>query len=147
MHCISCALKRKVEKPLLFKQTLKSRFTCLACQHFSFDAKKSLDRERPFSLALRVVSIFSCLSCLAPSVTRVATCVSHVLLDRLQKKERLLLSRAISHARGHLRVSRFARPTTEKRETALVSRHQSRAWPLACLTFCSTDYRKKRDCS
>ena len=118
MHCISCALKRKVEKPLLFKQTLKSRFTCLACQHFSFDAKKSLDRERPFSLALRVVSIFSCLSCLAPSVTRVATCVSHVLLDRLQKKERLLLSRAISHARGHLRVSRFARPTTEKRETA-----------------------------
>ena len=118
MHCISCALKRKVEKPLLFKQTLKSRFTCLACQHFSFDAKKSLDRERPFSLALRVVSIFSCLSCLAPSVTRVATCVSHVLLDRLQKKERLLVSRAISHARGHLRVSRFARPTTEKRETA-----------------------------
>ena len=61
---------------------------------------------------------FSCLSYLAPSVTRVATCVSHVLLDRLQKKERLLLSRAISHARGHLRVSRFARPTTEKRETA-----------------------------
>ena len=28
-----------------------------------------------------------------------------------------------------------------------VSRHQSRAWPLACLSFCSTDYRKKRDCS
>ena len=27
-------------------------------------------------------------------------------------------SRAISHARGHLRVSRFARRTTEKRETA-----------------------------
>ena len=27
-------------------------------------------------------------------------------------------SRAISHARGHLRVSRFARQTTEKRETA-----------------------------
>ena len=26
--------------------------------------------------------------------------------------------RAISHARGHLRVSRFARRTTEKRETA-----------------------------
>ena len=91
MHCISCALKRKVEKPLLFKQTLKSRFTCLACQHFSFDAKKSLDRERPFSLALRVVSLFSCLSRLAPSVTRVAICVSRVLLDGLQKKERLLV--------------------------------------------------------
>ena len=29
-----------------------------------------------------------------------------------------LPSRAISHARGHLRVSRFARQTTEKRETA-----------------------------
>ena len=25
--------------------------------------------------------------------------------------------------------------------------HQSRAWPFACLAFCSTDYRKKRDCS
>ena len=86
MHCMSCVLKRKVEKPLLFKQTLKSRFTCLACQHFSFDAKKSLDRERPFSLALRVVSLFSFLSRLAPSVTRVA---------------------------------------------------------IACLAFCSTDYRKK----
>ena len=78
-------------KPLLFKQTLKSRFTCLACQHFSFDAKKSLDRERPFSLALRVVSLFSCLSRLALLVTRVAICVSHVLLDGLQKKGRLLV--------------------------------------------------------
>ena len=29
-----------------------------------------------------------------------------------------LSSRAISHARGHLRVSRFARRTAEKRETA-----------------------------
>ena len=29
-----------------------------------------------------------------------------------------LPSRAISHARGHLRVSCFARRTTEKRETA-----------------------------
>ena len=29
-----------------------------------------------------------------------------------------LPSRAIGHARGHLRVSRFARRTTEKRETA-----------------------------
>ena len=28
-----------------------------------------------------------------------------------------------------------------------ISRHQSRAWPFACLAFCSTDYRKKRDCS
>ena len=29
---------------------------------FFFHAKKTLDRERPFSLALRVVSLFSCLS-------------------------------------------------------------------------------------
>ena len=36
-------------------------------------------------------SLFSCLSRLAPSVTRVAICVSRVLLDGLQKKERLLV--------------------------------------------------------
>ena len=59
MHCISHALKRKEKKPLMFKQTLWSRFTCLACQHFSFHAKKTLDQKRPFSLALRVVSLFS----------------------------------------------------------------------------------------
>ena len=40
-----------------------------------------------------------------------------------KKKESLsflvpLPSRAISHARGHLRVSSFARRTAEKRETA-----------------------------
>ena len=40
MHCITCALKNKVGKPLLFKQTLRSRFTCLAYPHFSFHAKK-----------------------------------------------------------------------------------------------------------
>ena len=118
MYCISCALKRKVEKPLLFKQTLKSRFTCLACQHFSFDAKKSLDRERPFSLALLVVSLFSCLSRLAPSVTRVAICVSRVLLDGLQKKERLLVvysrqEQCIDHIPYYLSgLSRALFPTT-----------------------------------
>ena len=75
MHCISYTLKRKEEKPLLFKQTVTLRSTCLACQHFGFQAKKSLDREKPFSLALRVVSLFSCLSRLAPSVTRVTMVV------------------------------------------------------------------------
>ena len=35
--------------------------------------------------------LFSCLSHLAPSVTRVAICVSRVSLDGLQKKERLLV--------------------------------------------------------
>ena len=75
MHCISSALKGKAGKPLLFKQTLRSRFTCLACQHFSFYAKKSLDRESPFSLA-------GSLSLVVP-----------------------LPSRAFNHERGHLRVS------------------------------------------
>ena len=37
---------------------------------------------------------------------------------RRAKRGQPLPSRAISHARGHLRVSRFARQTTEKRETA-----------------------------
>ena len=86
MHCISCASKRKEGKPLLFKQTLRSRFTYLACQHFSFYAKKSLDRERPFSLALRVVSLFPCLSRLAPSVTRVVICVSRAFCSMDQEK-------------------------------------------------------------
>ena len=34
-------------------------------------------------------------------------------------------SRAISHAPGHLRVSRFARRTTEKKERLLVVYHYS----------------------
>ena len=37
---------------------------------------------------------------------------------RAKRGRQPLPSRAISHARGHLRVSRFARRTTEKRETA-----------------------------
>ena len=88
MHCISCALnvKRKVGKSLLFKRTLRSRFTCLARQHFSFYAKKSLERERPFSLALRVVSLLSCLSRLAPSVTRVVIYVSRAFCSTGQER-------------------------------------------------------------
>ena len=35
-----------------------------------------------------------------------------------ETRETPLPSRAISHARGHLRVSLFVRRTTEKRETA-----------------------------
>ena len=37
---------------------------------------------------------------------------------RAKRGRQPLPSRAISHARGHLRVSRNARWTTEKRETA-----------------------------
>ena len=89
MQCISYALKRKEGKPLLFKQTFRSRLTCLARQHFGFQAKKSLDREKPFSLALRVASLFSCLARLAPSVMRFA-CLAH-FAQRTKKKERLLV--------------------------------------------------------
>jgi len=39
-------------------------------------------------------------------------------VKRGRQPEKPLPSRAISHARGHLRISRFARRTTEKRETA-----------------------------
>ena len=45
---------------------------CLACK----PVKKLLDWERPFSLALGLVSRFWCLSCLAPSVMRVVICMS-----------------------------------------------------------------------
>ena len=34
------------------------------------------------------------------------------------------------------------RRSRETRET-----RAARAWPFACLAFCSMDYRKKRDCS
>ena len=51
-----------------------------------FHAIKSLDRESPFSLASRVVSLLSCLSRLAPLVMRVVFAVSGVLLDGLRKK-------------------------------------------------------------
>ena len=44
--------------------------------------------------------------------------------ERRSRETRETRAAAISHARGHLRVSRFARPTTEKRETA-------RSLPLA----------------
>ena len=45
------------------------------------------------------------------------------------REARNVPSRAISHARGYLRVSRFARRTTEKRETARSLRKTSRELP------------------
>ena len=51
---------------------------------------------------------------------------------RSAKRGQPLPSRAISHARDHLRVSRFARRTTEKRETA-------RSLPENHLAKCSTN--------
>ena len=87
MHCISYPLKRKEGKPLLFEQTLRSRFMSLACQHFSFHTKKLLDRERPFFLAF---------------AGRLSFFVS-------------LTSRAFSHA-CHLRVSRVLPNRLKKRD-------------------------------
>ena len=50
-----------------------------------------------------------------------------------------------SNARARERRSRETRET--RAAASPVSRHQSHAWPFACPAFCSTDYRKKRDCS
>ena len=75
----------------MLKQTLRSRFTCLAYQHFSFYAKKSLDRERSFSLALRVVSLF----CASPVSRLQSRAWSFAYLGRFarrtKKKGRLLV--------------------------------------------------------
>ena len=48
------------------------------------------------------------------------------------------LVRAV-HARGTGEVARRAK----RGRQPSVSRDQSRAWPFACLAFCSTDYRKR----
>ena len=50
-----------------------------------------------------------------------------------------------SNARARERRSRETRET--RAAASPVSRHHSRAWPFACLASCTTDYRKKRDCS
>ena len=44
-------------------------------------------------------------------------------------------------------VSLFLQIRLRAMHAPSVTRHQSRAWPFLCLAFCSTDYRKKRDCS
>ena len=75
--------------------------TCLVCQHYSFHAKKSLDREKKFSLAFRVVSLLSCLSRLAPSVTRLVICSSPAFCSTDQEKRETARSlRACLHGVG-----------------------------------------------
>ena len=93
MHCISYPLKRKEGKTLLFKQTLRSRFMSLACQHFSFHTKKLLGHERSFSLAFADrLSFFVPLMSRALSHTCGHLCVPRVLLNRLHvRKKRLLV--------------------------------------------------------
>ena len=48
-----------------------------------------------------------------------------------------------SNARARERRSRETREMRAAARASPVSRHQSRAWPFACLAFCSTDDRKK----
>ena len=55
---------------------------------FRFSESNACARERRSRVTRETRA---CLSRLAPSVTRVAICVSRVLLDGLQKKERLLV--------------------------------------------------------
>ena len=68
---------------------------------------------------------FSCLSRLAPSVTRVAICVSRVLLDELQKKE---TARSLTLWRCHQSITTAAR----KRKLE---------YSIKCTTFSSTQDR------
>ena len=85
---------------------MENLFSCLICYvvdceqslfFFRFSESNARARERRSretretrAAAREEKRVFSCLSRLAPSVTRVAICVSRVLLDGLQKKERLL---------------------------------------------------------
>ena len=49
-----------------------------------------------------------------------------------------------SNARARERRSRETREMRAAARASPVSRHQSRAWPFACLAFCSTDDSKER---
>ena len=90
MHCISCALKSKVGKPSVVQANSKVTFHVPGLSTLQFWRQKITGPRKT------ILSGFAdSLSFFLP-----------------------LPSRAISHARGHLRVSRFARRTTEKRQTA-----------------------------
>ena len=68
-------LNRKEGKPPLFKETLRSHFTRLACQHFSFHVKKSLDH----SLLLCGQSVSFC----ASPVSRFSHARGHLRFSRV----------------------------------------------------------------
>ena len=77
--------RKKKNRETARSLTLRSRFTCLACQPFSFHAKKSLDRERwslffPASPVSRLQSRAWSFACLAR------------FARRTKKKERLLVA-------------------------------------------------------
>ena len=62
-------------KPLVFSSTHRDHYSMIDCDQSLFFFRFSESNERARE----------------PSVTRVAICVSRVLLDGLQKKERLLV--------------------------------------------------------
>ena len=72
-------------------------------------------------------------------VTFVETLVRLHLLQCRLRSVSLFLQISESNARTRERQSC---ETRETRAAARVSCHRSRAWPFACLAFCSTDYRK-----
>ena len=78
--------ERHEKKTSVVPANSKVMFHVLDLSTLQFLCQKSLDRERPFSLVLRVVSLFSCFSCLAPSVTCVVICVSRAFFSMDQEK-------------------------------------------------------------
>ena len=85
MHCI----KKKRRKTSVVLANSKVTIHVLGLSTLQFlrqKIEKSVDREKPFPLALRVVSLFSCLSNLAPLVTRVVICVSRTFCSTDQEK-------------------------------------------------------------
>ena len=90
MHCISCTLKRKVKKTSVVQANSKVTFHVPGLSALQFWRQKI---TRPWRTIL--LGFAGSPSFFVP-----------------------LPSRAISHTRGHLRISRFARRTTEKREAA-----------------------------
>ena len=60
---------------------------------------------------------------------------SHSVLENACRSSKLYWSLKPPLTKGYLKQHVEASP---------ISGHHSRAWPFACLAFCSTDYRKKR---
>ena len=63
--------------------------------------------------------------------------------DKVDREQSLFFFR---FSKGSARTRARAAKSRDARNEGS-SPHQSRAWPFAYLAFCSTDYRKKRDCS
>ena len=94
VDCVACCIYHWKNRFSLQWQGKMTRhqemeFNWIWLIRFQFYAKESVDRERSFSVAVRIVSLFSCLSRLAPSVTSV--CILARFFRWTKKKERLLV--------------------------------------------------------